>query len=145
MSKKTENIYKALENLSLIDKRLEDCKSQFDSRELNDIEYELKQEIKNLNFWIESLYSYNGKSKSYAKKNASRENGKKGGRPPKVITDLRKRNRELEESIPQMKRKRDFSNDVAEVSLLDEQIESAEMELAKNKNQLELWEKDKNR
>ncbi len=42
------------------------------------------------------LYKYNGTSKSRAKVAASRENGKKGGRPPKFVTELKKQKAELE-------------------------------------------------
>ena len=68
------------------------------SHHLGEIEFEMGQAIKSLRFWIGSLYMYNGKSTSKAKRTASQENGKKGGRPPKEITLARRRKAELEET-----------------------------------------------
>ena len=75
MSKKTDSIYKSLENISQLSKRISDFNkillekgfadqqakdSEINSRELENICFELNQEVKNLNFWFSSLYSYNG-------------------------------------------------------------------------------------
>ena len=87
MSKKTETIYKTIENLQLLQKNLAEYNKASDVRELNDIEFNMGQELKKLKFLIESLYSYNGRSTSYAKRQASKANGKKGGRPKKIKED----------------------------------------------------------
>jgi hypothetical protein len=84
MSKKTEQIYKAiasledLQNQISIINQLEKSKAGAELSEaeriekihhLENIEFEMGQALKSLRFWIGSLYSYNGKSTSNAKKN----------------------------------------------------------------------------
>ena len=149
MSKKTENIYKSIENISQLSKRISDFNkillekgfaeqqtkdSEINGRELENICFELNQEVKNLNFWFSSLYSYNGKSTSYAKKSASRENGKKGGRPPKEISLLKKRIAELTEVVvPDLQHKIKFTNDAEEEASLREELRQAQKELRQAK------------
>ena len=105
MSKKTQEIRSIFQELGSLQKRIENLKSQApeleekNSREIDEISFNLAQNLTKLEFWFNSLYAYNGKSKSVAKKLSSRQNGKKGGRPPKKITLLRQRKTELEEKI----------------------------------------------
>lgn len=142
MSKKTDNVYGAIENISQLTKKLEEYNQQLSaqgnaSRELEDIYFGLNQEIKNLTFWFSSLYSYNGKSTSYAKKSASRENGKKGGRPPKEVTQRKKRIAELTELvIPDLQHKIKFTNDAEEESKLKKELRRAKAELKKVEEEL---------
>jgi len=149
MSKKTDNIYKSIENISQLSKRISDFNKillekgfaeqqakdpTINGRELENICFELNQEVKNLNFWFSSLYSYNGKSTSYAKKSASRENGKKGGRPPKEVSLLKKRIAELNEVvIPDLQHKIKFTNDAEEEASLREELRQVQKELRQAK------------
>lgn len=135
MSKKTENIYRAIENISQLSQKLDEYNKGLtaqgmQNRELEDICFGLNQEVKNLTFWFSSLYSYNGKSTSYAKKTASRENGKKGGRPPKEVTLRKRRIAELTETIiPDLQHKIKFTDDVDEEAKLKKELKQAEAEL----------------
>lgn len=135
MSKKTENIYKSIENISQLSQRISEYNKKLteqgmQNRELEDICFGLNQEVKNLTFWFSSLYSYNGKSTSYAKKTASRENGKKGGRPPKEVTLRKRRIAELTETIiPDLQHKIKFTDDVDEEAKLKKELKQAEAEL----------------
>lgn len=158
MSKKTENIYKSIA-------RLEDLKNEisiiaklakndanFDEsesengksgriRHLENVEFEIGQELKSLKFWIDSLYLYNGKSTSRAKQNASKENGKKGGRPPKEITEARRKIRDLEENlIPEMEKQKNLALDADEEAKLDAEIEKANAELGELREKVGKWE-----
>ena len=137
MSKKTENIYRAIETISQLSQKLDEFNKGLavqgmQNRELEDICFGLNQEVKNLTFWFSSLYSYNGKSTSYAKKTASRENGKKGGRPPKEVTLRRRRIAELTETvIPDLQHKIKFTNDAEEEVQLTRELRQAKAELKK--------------
>ena len=137
MSKKTENIYKSIENISQLSQRISEYNKKLteqgmQNRELEDICFGLNQEVKNLTFWFSSLYSYNGKSTSYAKKTASRENGKKGGRPPKEVTLRRRRIAELTETvIPDLQHKIKFTNDAEEEVQLTRELRRVKAELKK--------------
>ena len=81
MSRKTEEIKKSILRLEEIQQTLAASDGQAPEN-LNLIADRMKSELENLKLWIEMLYKYNGTSKSRAKVAASRENGKKGGRPP---------------------------------------------------------------
>ena len=160
MSKKTEQIYKAiatledLQNQISIINQLE--KSKEDSelteaeraekiRHLENIEFEMGQSLKSLRFWIGSLYSYNGKSTSRAKIAASQENGKKGGRPPKEITNLKKRKTELEEIVlPELRREKSVTTDLERESQIENEIALYENELGSIEERLEKWYSEKN-
>ncbi len=141
MSRKTENIYQSLDKLKELEERLSDLNKTIKSRELDDIDFELVQEIKNLRFWIDSLYLYNGKSTSNAKKTASRENGKKGGRPPKQITQMKRRRLEIEELIPELEHKIKFAENLEEEKNLKNQIEELKKENQKISSALEQYSK----
>ena len=131
MSRKTDNIYKALENLNQLKQRLTIYNESIQEREIDNIAFELGQQVNELKFWISSLYSYNGKSTSNAKKAASRENGKKGGRPPKQVTLMRRRRIEIEnEILPELDRKMQFAETSAEEKEISAQIEAVKKELS---------------
>ena len=141
MSRKTENIYQSLDKLKELEERLSDLNKTIKSRELDDLDFELVQEIKNLRFWIDSLYLYNGKSTSNAKKTASRENGKKGGRPPKQITQMKRRRLEIEELIPELEHKIKFAENLEEENKLKKQIEELKKENQEISSALEQYSK----
>lgn len=141
MSRKTENIYQSLDKLRELEVGLSDLNKTINSRELDDLDFELSQEIKNLRFWIDSLYLYNGKSTSNAKKTASRENGKKGGRPPKQITQMKRRRLEIEELIPELEHKIKFAENLEEEKNLKNQIEELKKEKQEISSALEQYTK----
>lgn len=155
MSKKTENIYKSISHLedlkneiSIITKLAENDDGTSDEsekteriRHLENVEFEIGQELKSLKFWIDSLYLYNGKSTSRAKQNASKENGKKGGRPPKEITEARRKIREIEENeLPEMEKQKNLALDADEESKLDAEIAKANAELGELREKVGEWE-----
>ena len=129
MSKKTQNIYKAIENLENLKNRLSACASEDSVKEIEDIEFQMGQELKNLKFWIDSLYSYNGKSTSLAKKAASKENGKKGGRPPKAVTEAKRKIVALEAQIPEIEHRLEMTDSVEERKVLEEELQQKKNEL----------------
>jgi hypothetical protein len=129
MSKKTQNIYKAIENLENLKNRLSACASEDSVKEIEEIEFQMGQELKNLKFWIDSLYSYNGKSTSLAKKAASKENGKKGGRPPKAVTEAKRKIVTLEVQIPEIEHRLDMTDSVEERKVLEEELQQKKNEL----------------
>lgn len=132
MSKKTQAIYNLIDDLSDLNLQLQKIalmSSPF-QRELEDISFKMEQDLKTLRFWFDSIYAYNGKSTSVAKKKSSRENGKKGGRPPKKITLLKRRKTELSDSvIPELEHKIKFSDDNATLENLKNELNVAQTEL----------------
>lgn len=144
MSKKTQEIRSIFQELGSLQKRIENLKSQApeleekNSREIDEISFNLAQNLTKLEFWFNSLYAYNGKSKSVAKKLSSRQNGKKGGRPPKKITLLRQRKTELEEKIlPSLGHELKFTDSSLRLEQLPEEIKNAGLELQKIIQELE--------
>lgn len=144
MSKKTQEIRSIFQELGSLQKRIENLKSQEpeleekNSREIDEISFNLAQNLTKLEFWFNSLYAYNGKSKSVAKKLSSRQNGKKGGRPPKKITLLRQRKTELEEKIlPSLEHELKFTDSSLRLEQLPEEIKNASLELQKIIQELE--------
>lgn len=138
MSKKTQEIRSIFQELGSLQKRIENLKSQApeleekNSREIDEISFNLAQNLTKLEFWFNSLYAYNGKSKSVAKKLSSRQNGKKGGRPQKKITLLRQRKTELEEKIlPSLEHELKFTDSSLRLEQLPEEIKNAGLELQK--------------
>ena len=130
MSKKTKNISDGIKKLFELQSNLNHLSQDFDSKELDDLSFSMNQELKNLEFWFKSLYMYNGKSTSKAKKFSSRENGKKGGRPPKEISQLRKRREEIQnEIIPDLENKKSLSMDFVERQIIAQKIQTSEEEL----------------
>jgi hypothetical protein len=159
MSKKTEQIYKAISSLEDLQNQigiiiqLGNSKKNTEISEvewiennhhLENIEFEMGQAIKSLRFWIGSLYSYNGKSTSKAKVAASQENGRKGGRPPKEITNLKKRKIELEENIlPLLRREKSVTTELEHETQLEKEISNYENELILIEEKLEKWNEEK--
>ena len=144
MSKKTQEIRSIFQELGSLQKRIENLISQApeleekNSREIDEISFNLAQNLTKLEFWFNSLYAYNGKSKSVAKKLSSRQNGKKGGRPPKKITLLRQRKTELEEKIlPSLEHELKFTDSSLRLEQLPEEIKNASLELQKIIQELE--------
>ena len=144
MSKKTQEIRSIFQELGSLQKRIENLKSQApeleekNSREIDEISFNLAQNLTKLEFWFNSRYAYNGKSKSVAKKLSSRQNGKKGGRPPKKITLLRQRKTELEEKIlPSLEHELKFTDSSLRLEQLPEEIKNASLELQKIIQELE--------
>lgn len=144
MSKKTQEIRSIFQELGSLQKRIENLKSQApeleekNSREIDEISFNLAQNLTKLEFWFNSLYAYNGKSKSVAKKLSSRQNGKKGGRPQKKITLLRQRKTELEEKIlPSLEHELKFTDSSLRLEQLPEEIKNASLELQKIIQELE--------
>ena len=140
MSKKTIAIYNGLDKLDCLQTKLEafgntvfftnDENDADKYKELSNIAFELKQETNTLRFWIDSLYKYNGKSTSISKRNASANNGKKGGRPPKEISQMKKRIIELEnEIIPDLDHKIVMADSNEELENLKNDREKANDEL----------------
>lgn len=123
MSKKTENIHLTIRNLQNLQGQLAEYNKTAGVRLLQDIEFNMGQELKNLSFWIDSLYSFNGKSTSYAKKQASKENGKKGGRPPKEITLARRELEEINKVLEQLEHDYDMTDDTDKRNALENQME----------------------
>lgn len=146
MSKKTQEIRNIIEELNALQSRLENLKnetpelSDTTKRELDEIGFEMSQNLKKLEFWFSSLYAGNGRSKSPAKKISSRQNGKKGGRPPKKITLLRQRKIELEEKIlPSLQHEQKFTDSLQRQTQLSEEIKTAREELQKINRELNLF------
>lgn len=130
MSKKTDNVNKAIEKLTQLKNQLTEYNQTVQVRKLQDIEFEMDEQLKNLKFWFDSLYSYNGRSTSNAKKTSSRENGKKGGRPPKEVTLKKRRITELEDVlIPELQHQKKLAVDFEEEIRLEEEIKKLEKEL----------------
>ena len=160
MSKKTDAIYECLQKLDNYQNELEQIKDritdkdmaqsqplnnpQFPENSLDDINFGIKQELKTLRFWIESLYKYNGKSRSISKKNASVANGKKGGRPPKEISDAKLRINQIEnEIIPAAKRNIVMADSNEDLEKYQLELEKATEEMENCRKKIEKWQKDK--
>lgn len=149
MSKKTEQIYRAISSLEDLQNQIsiinQLAKSKGEAGEtehhLENIEFEMGQQLKSLRFWIGSLYSYNGKSTSRAKQAASQENGKKGGRPPKEITSMRKRRVELEGLLEDLRKEKVVTTDYEMENQIDSQIGEYEAEIKNIEEKLESWNK----
>lgn len=67
-------------------------------KKLNKKLYELRNEAQLLNSYNRQLYARRGRA-SMIKTISSKENGKKGGRPPKYISEARKRRAEIREKF----------------------------------------------
>jgi hypothetical protein len=126
MSRKTEEIKKSIARLEEIQRKLSEAPAAEGEGAL--LCEQMKSELQNLKLWISMLYKYNGTSKSNAKIAASRENGKKGGRPPKFVTDLKKQKNELETLLTDLHNQQ-ISAAVEEEDDLNSQTEKARQEL----------------
>ena len=102
---------------------------------LNLIADRMKSELENLKLWIEMLYKYNGTSKSRAKVAASRENGKKGGRPPKFVTELKKQKAELELLLENL-HSQEIISSIEDSQKIDEERRAAEGKLSEVEEKL---------
>ena len=142
MSKKTDAIYTAISRLEELNSRLPEISKDFSGDDIEEIAFEIGRELKNLRFWIDSLYSYNGKSTSRAKKIASKENGKKGGRPPKIITDTRRRIFVLEnQEIPELESKVRISVSAEDEVAFQDKLAVLKAELESCRNIVGAWGK----
>ncbi len=157
MSRKTENIYRFIGELEGIQNQIalintlaktrtaddEEAKLQ-ERHHLEKIEFEMAQNLKSLRFWIDSLYACNGRSKSRAKQNASKENGRKGGRPPKEITQARQRVQLIEsELIPDFEQKKMLTVDPALEKEFTEKLEQVLAEKETLLKKIERWTEEK--
>ena len=145
MSEKTEQINAIFDEMFEIQQKLDVLSKQkkqefYDGqpdldeetvRNLDEISFQMEQNLKNLKFLFLSLYSYNGKSTSYVKKQASRENGKKGGRSPKRITDAKKQLLQLQQRMEQIESILKMSDDVDELNALQQENELLQQEKKK--------------
>mgnify|MGYP006912264851 CR=1 FL=1 len=144
MSLKTEEIKKSLAELKVLQEKLEKFAENNPSKEIDDIQFGMKMNLRNLETWIEMLYKYNGKSKSNKKVKASRENGKKGGRPPKNVSEWKKRIFELENTIiPEIQDKIGNCLDESEAAKVAAEKISYEIELAELQEKLSEYQKAK--
>lgn len=140
MSRKTSEIKKSIENMLFLQKQLsENTKNQNDEIASKNLFLlnELEQELKNLSTWFDLIYKYNGKSKSNVKVAASRENGKKGGRPPKIITDLKKQQLLLQQELNEIHAKKLATFDMEEESLLSQKEDRLKSDLDDINNNIE--------
>lgn len=145
MSRKTQAIRKSLEELNSLQDSLASLSEDLRNRQLEDISFKMGMELKSLSFWIDSLYAQNGQSKSRSKVLASRENGKKGGRPPKEITQAKIRIAELEEIvIPELHSRLRLADELFEEADLSVQERQAQEEMNSLKAKIESWEARKN-
>lgn len=106
-------------------KRLLEQKQNPAIKNINEKLCELLNEARLLNSYNKQLYSGRGKA-SVVKSLSSKENGKKGGRPPKYICEARKRRAEIREK---------FMNDCLTP---EEQKEDEDLML-----KISMWEKEK--
>lgn len=144
MSRKTEAIHKSLDTLNALQDSLASLCEEYRSRQLEDISFKMSMELKTLTFWIDSLYAQNGQSKSRSKTNASRENGKKGGRPPKEITQAKVRIAELEQVvIPDLQSRRRLADELFEEADISVQERKSEEEMAALQATIAEWEAKK--
>lgn len=144
MSRKTEAIRKSLEELNTLQEELTKVSEEIRSRQLEDVAFRMSMQLKSLSFWIDSLYAQNGQSRSRSKTDASRENGKKGGRPPKEITQAKLRITELEEVIiPDIHSRRRLADELFEEADLSVQERQAEEEMEKLQEKVSAWEERK--
>lgn len=144
MSRKTEAIHKSLDELNTLQEELVTLAEDLRNRQLEDISFKMSMQLKSLSFWIDSLYAQNGQSRSRSKIEASRENGKKGGRPPKEITQAKLRITELEEVvIPDIRSRRRLADELFEEADLSVQERKALEEMAALQTSLADWEAHK--
>lgn len=134
MSRKTEEIKKSILRLEEIQQTLAASDGQAPEN-LNLIADRMKSELENLKLWIEMLYKYNGTSRSRAKVAASRENGKKGGRPPKFITELKKQKAELELLLENL-HSQEIISSIEDSQKIDEERRAAEGKLSEVEEKL---------
>lgn len=154
MSKKTTQIYTSIDNLFEIQQKLLDIKTNLQMTEItNDTEkyfhemdeltFLMEQNLKNLKFWVTSLYEQNGKSTSAAKKIASKQNGKKGGRPPKKITQAKQALAQIEIHLSDIDHNLKMNDNIEEIEQLQKEKEIL-LQNQKEFQQILLSEKNRN-
>lgn len=89
-----QNLLEGLQDVYQETERLLIQKQNPAIKKLNEKLYELRNEAQLLDSYNRQLYSRRGRA-SLAKTLSSKENGKKGGRPPKQISEAKKRLDEL--------------------------------------------------
>lgn len=140
MSRKTSEIKKSIEIIFLLHNQitanLKNQNDEFSKKNLILLE-EIELELKNLNTWFDMIYKYNGKSKSRVKVAASRENGKKGGRPPKIITELKTKMNLLNQELTEVHKKRLATFDLDEESALFEREKILKSEIDEISSKIE--------
>ena len=134
MSRKTEEIKKSIIRLEEIQKTISSYDNE-NPENLSLVAEKMKSELENLKLWIEMLYKYNGTSKSRAKVAASRENGKKGGRPPKFVTELKKQKAELELLLENL-HSQEIVSSIEDGQRIDEERRAAEGKLSEVEEKL---------
>lgn len=134
MSRKTEEIKKSIIRLEEIQKTISSYDNE-NSENLSLVAEKMKSELENLKLWIGMLYKYNGTSKSRAKVAASRENGKKGGRPPKFVTELKKQKAELELLLENL-HSQEIVSSIEDGQRIDEERRAAEGKLSEVEEKL---------
>ena len=139
MSKKTQEIYQSINNLNNLQKELADYNKNLQDRKLEDMGFKMEQELKKLKFWIDSLYSFNGKSTSLAKKNASKDNGKKGGRRPKAVSEAKKMIRELESEIPELEHTLELTDSLEEREIMEKDLQEKKNRLLDLQSDLKIY------
>lgn len=141
MSRKTDAIHKSLDELNSLQEELVTLAEEQRNRQLEDLSFKMSMQLKSLSFWIDSLYAQNGQSRSRSKIEASRENGKKGGRPPKEITQAKLRIQELDEVIlPDLESRRRLADELFEQADLTVEERKAEDEMVSLKAKIAEWE-----
>lgn len=94
MDKSIQNLLEGLQDVFQETERLLSQKQNPAIKKLSEKLYELRNEAQLLNSWNKQLYARRGRA-SLSKTISSKENGKKGGRPPKQISEAKKRLDEL--------------------------------------------------
>lgn len=157
MSKKTTQIHTSIKNLFEIQQKFVQIKSalqtvggqkiednsEFEKKlhEMDELAFDMEQNLKNLKFWVNSLYEQNGKSTSAAKKTASKENGKKGGRPPKRITQTKLALAQIEIRISDIDHNLKMNDNIEEI----EQLQKEKEALLKNQKEFQQILSDENK
>ena len=110
---------------------IEEIKDYLDAiRNLSRGNYDYKPKTRFVRILFADLERFiKSNNESYvAKASWNIDNGKKGGRPPKEISQGKKRLAELEELIPEQQHKLDFSDDSTEHLKIEKYIEELERE-----------------
>ena len=88
MSEKTQQIYELIENLFCLQRQTNAMAKNLEPhfvRDLDEIAFQMEQNLKNLTFLFGLLYSYNGKSTSAAKNRRAEKTEKKAAVRKRVL------------------------------------------------------------
>ena len=159
MSKKTTQIHTSIKKLFEIQQKFVQIKSTLQTvggqkiednsefeknlHEMDELIFHMEQNLKNLKFWVTSLYEQNGKSTSAAKKIASKQNGKKGGRPPKKITQAKQTLAQIENQLSDIEHNLKMNDNIEEIEQLQKEKEIL-LQNQKEFQQILLSEKNRN-